>query len=135
MNVILDKNYGIDKDEIRNAVDYMKSEYEEEHERDIKKMIRDDDYKSPWKNKDATVATGLITITYSSFSYKKPAARKEPIKVPHLGKLFRDSMDEPTDMDPVFTGIGIIVQGGSWNISGGSHTQSIVQGGEKNNSQ
>ena len=33
-------------------------------------------------------------------------------------------------MDPVFTGVGIIGQGGSWTISRGSHTQSIVQGGE-----
>ena len=33
-------------------------------------------------------------------------------------------------MDPVLTGIGIIGQGGSRTISGGSHTQSIVQGGE-----
>ena len=43
-------------------------------------MITDDDYKSPWENKDATVATGLRTITYSSDSDKKPAARKWPIK-------------------------------------------------------
>ena len=96
VNVILDKNYGIDEDEIRKAVNHMKSEYEEEHECDIKNMIQDDDYKSPWKNKDATVATGLITVTYSSYSYKKAAAIKEPIKDtqtikepitgPHLGK-------------------------------------------------
>ena len=33
-------------------------------------------------------------------------------------------------MDPVVTGFGIIGQGGSQDISGGSHTQSIVQGGE-----
>ena len=33
-------------------------------------------------------------------------------------------------MDPVVTGFGIIGQGGSRTISGGSHTQSIVQGGE-----
>ena len=32
---IVDKNDGIDEDEIRKAVDYMKSEYEEENERDI----------------------------------------------------------------------------------------------------
>ena len=49
MNVILDKNYGINEDEIHSAVDHMKSEYEEEHERDIKNMVQDDDYKSPWK--------------------------------------------------------------------------------------
>ena len=33
-------------------------------------------------------------------------------------------------MYPFLTGIGIIGQGGSWTISGVSHTQSIVQGGE-----
>ena len=69
-DVILDKNYGIDEDEVRKAVNYMKSEYEEEHERNIKYMIQDDDYKSPWENKYATVATGLRTITYSSHSDK-----------------------------------------------------------------
>ena len=39
-------------------------------------------------------------------------------------------MYEPTDMDPVVTGISIIGKGRSRTISGGSHTQSIVQGGE-----
>ena len=33
-------------------------------------------------------------------------------------------------MDSIVTGFSIIGQGGSWAISGGSHTQSIVQGGE-----
>ena len=72
VNVILDKNYGIDKDEIFKAVDNMKSEYEEEHERDIKNLIQDDDYKSPWKNKDATVAT-----TFLSVSSNKPGIKSE----------------------------------------------------------
>ena len=45
---IVDKNNRIDEDEICKAVDYMKSEYEEEHERTIKDMIQDGDYKSPW---------------------------------------------------------------------------------------
>ena len=31
-------------------------------------------------------------------------------------------------MEPVVTGFGIIGQGGSWTISGGSHTQIIIQG-------
>ena len=42
-------------------------------------MVQDDDYKSPWKIKDATVATGLNAITDSSDSDEKPAARKKPI--------------------------------------------------------
>ena len=139
-NVILDKNYGIDEDEIFKAVDYMKYEYEEEYERDIKDMIQDDDYKSPWKIKDATVATGFKTVTYSSDSDKKPAAIKypikdtqtikEPIKGYHLGKRVRHSKYGPTNMDPIVTGFGIIGRGGFRTISGGSHTQIIFQGGE-----
>ena len=121
------------------VVAYMKSENEEENKCNIKYMIQDDDYKSPWKNKDATVAIGLRTITYSSDSDKKPAARKEPIKDTqtvkepingsHLGKRVCHSIDGLTDMDPIVTGFGIIVQGVSPTISGGSHTQSIVQVG------
>ena len=118
----------------------MKSENEEEHEHNIKDMIQDDDYKFPWENKDAKVATGLRTITYSSHSDKNPAVRKEPIKDAqtikesikgsHLGKIIFHSMDGHTNMDPFLTGVGIIKQGGSWTVSGGSHTQIIVQGGE-----
>ena len=33
-------------------------------------------------------------------------------------------------MDPIVTEFGIIGEGGSWDISGGSHTQIIIQGGE-----
>ena len=58
----------------------MKCENEEDHEHNIKDMIPDDEYKSPWENKDATVATGLRKITYSSDSDKNSAARKEPIR-------------------------------------------------------
>ena len=42
-------------------------------------MIQDDDYKSPWKITNATVATSLKTVTYLSDSGEKPTARKEPI--------------------------------------------------------
>ena len=90
---IAENNDGIEKDELRKAVAYMKSENEEEHERNIKDMIQDDDYNSPWENKDAKVATGLRTITYSSDPDKKPAARKEPIKGSHPGKRVRHSID------------------------------------------
>ena len=83
---VVEKNDVIDEDELRKAVAYMKSENEEEHELNIKNMIQDDDYKSPWKNKYAKIATGLRMITYSSDSDKNPAARKEPINGSHLGK-------------------------------------------------
>ena len=70
-------------------------------------MVQDDDFKSPWKIKYAKVATGLKTVTYSSDSDTKPAARKEPIKDTqtlkepikgsHLGKYFViQKMDPPT---------------------------------------
>ena len=37
----------------------MKSEDEEEHERNIENMVQDDNYKSPWEIKEAIVATGF----------------------------------------------------------------------------
>ena len=55
----MEKDEGIDEDELRKTVAYMRYENEEEYERNIKDMIKDDDYKLPWKNKYATVATGL----------------------------------------------------------------------------
>ena len=59
----------------------MKSENEEDHERNIEDIIQDDDYNSPWENKAAMVATGLRIIAYSSDSDKNPAARKEPLSL------------------------------------------------------
>ena len=47
----------MDKDELRKAIYHVKSKDEEEHERNIENMIQEDNYKSPWKNKYATVAT------------------------------------------------------------------------------
>ena len=61
---IKENNVGIDKDEIRKAISHVKSENEEEYERNIENMVQDDDYKPPWKIEDATVATGLKTVTY-----------------------------------------------------------------------
>ena len=45
---IVEKNDVIDEDELCKAVAYMKSENEEEHELNIKDMIQNNDYKSPW---------------------------------------------------------------------------------------
>ena len=136
---IVEKIDEIDEDELRKAVAYMKSENEEEHERNNKDVIPDDDYKSLWESKDATVPTGLRTITYSSDSDKNPAARKEPIrdtqtikepiKEHHLVTRVCHSTDGPTNMDPILTGIGINGQGGTRTIRRGSHIQRIVQGG------
>ena len=43
---ILENNDGIDKIELRKEVAYVKANDEAEHERNIKDMIQDDDYKS-----------------------------------------------------------------------------------------
>ena len=44
---IKEKNVGMDKNEIRKAISYVKLEDEEEHERNIENMVQDDDYNSP----------------------------------------------------------------------------------------
>ena len=69
----------MDKDKICKAISHVKYEDEEQHERNIENMVQDDDYKQPWKIKEATVATGLKTVMYSSDLDKNPAARNESI--------------------------------------------------------
>ena len=44
----------IDDEELHKAVIVLKSEKEAEHEHNILNMTQVDDYKSPWKYKDAT---------------------------------------------------------------------------------
>ena len=64
---IEENNVGtIDKEELRKAIANVKSEDEEEHERNIDNMIKEDDYKSPWKNKDATDATTVNNALYDT---------------------------------------------------------------------
>ena len=46
---VKEKNVGMDKDEILKAISHVKSEDEEDHERNIENMVQDDDYKLPWK--------------------------------------------------------------------------------------
>ena len=46
---VLEKNDIIDKIELRKAISHVKSEDEEEHERNIENMVQDDNYKPPWK--------------------------------------------------------------------------------------
>ena len=117
--LIAEKNVGMDKDKIRKAISQVKLEDEAYHERNIGILTQEDDeYSSPWKG----YAVGLNVVTNSndsgkitfkipaaeSYSDKKPAARKEPIKdTPtlkepitgsYLGKRLRQSESGPTDM-------------------------------------
>ena len=117
-------------------------------------MIKEDDYKSPWKEKDATVSTTVNNAlddtgykflnsyqTDTSDSSKQVETSKDPIKDTqtikepikddtHIFNRVRYLQDGPTNMDPVLTGVGIIGKGGPRTISRGSISQSIVQGGE-----
>ena len=140
-DLIAEKNVGMNKYKILKAISHVKLEDESYHERNIEYLDQeDDDYKSPWKED----AVDLRAVTDSSDSgeitFKKPAARKEPIKDTqtlkepirgsHLGKRLRHSESGSTDMDPVVTELDFIGQGRPQAIIGGTHTQSIIQGGE-----
>ena len=140
----------INKEELRKAIAIVKYEDETGHERNIDNMIQEDGYKSPWKNKYATDAktvnnmlddTGFTFLNSyqddTSDSSKQVDTSKEPIKDiqtiqepikddTHLVDRVRYLQDEPTNVDPVVTGVRIIGQGGPRTISGGSISQSII---------
>ena len=135
------KNVGMYRDKMRKAISRVKLKDEAEHKRNIEYLVQEnDDYKSPWKED----AIGLKVVTDSSDSgeitFKNPATRKEPItdnqtlkepiKGSHLGKRVCHSESGSIDMDPVVTEFDFIGQGGTWDISRGTHTQSIIQGRE-----
>ena len=61
---------------------------------------------------------------------KDTQTSKRPIRGSHLGKIICQSEIGPTDMDPVVTELDFIGQVVPWDISEGTHTQRIVQGGE-----
>ena len=94
----------------------------------------------PRKIKDATVATGLITITYSSDLDKKPAARKSQSKIIKRLKIQSKDltlspesviqwMDPPTWTQSSQDSVSLDKEDIGL-LAGGSYTQSIIQGGE-----
>ena len=66
-NKIIETNFGSDRtisdEELRKAISILKSEEEAGHERKINNMTQEDDYKSPWKDKDATTVNDKINDT------------------------------------------------------------------------
>ena len=88
------KNVGtIDEEELRKAITLVKTEDEAGHERNIDNMTQEDDYKSPWKDKDATDTTTVNnTLDDTVFKFldsfqddtsdssKQVETSKEPIK-------------------------------------------------------
>ena len=60
----------IDTEELFKAIAIVKSEDEAGHERNIDNMIQEDDYKLPWKNKDATDETTVNnTLDDTGFTF------------------------------------------------------------------
>ena len=122
--LLKEKNIGMYKEKIWEAISQVKLEDEAYHERIIEYLTHeDDDYSLSQKgdavgfaaftdSSDSGEITFNIPVTESDLD-KKPAARKEPIKdTPilkspitgsYLGKRLRQSESGTTDMRPVVT--------------------------------
>ena len=70
-NKIIETNVGregtINQEDLRKAITILKYEEEVGHEGNIDNMTHEDDYKSPWKNKDATTVNGTLNDTAYTF--------------------------------------------------------------------
>ena len=80
-DLIVEKNVGMDKDKICKAISHVKLEDKAYHERNIEYLDQeDDDYKSPWKEDAVDLKAVTDSIDSVKITFKKLAARKEPIK-------------------------------------------------------
>ena len=57
----------INNNKIHKVINQLKSEKEAEHERNILDMTQVDDYKSPWKDKDATTVNDTAYTFLNSY--------------------------------------------------------------------
>ena len=68
---IIEANVGsdgtINNDDLHKAITKLKAEEETGHESNINNMTQVDDYKSPWKDKDATTVNGTVNNTAYTF--------------------------------------------------------------------
>ena len=64
---IIEANIGSDKtintDDLHKAITILKAEEESGHDRNINNMTQVDEYKSPWKDKDATTVNDTVNDT------------------------------------------------------------------------
>ena len=103
----------------------MKAEKEAGHERNILDMTQVDDYKSPWKDKDALKVNDLAYHNSDEYedeisdSDKNVEASKEPITDTHV----HNTSVGTTSVNPAVIGVGIIGRGGR------GITQGIINGG------
>ena len=94
-------------------------------------MTQVDDYKSPWKDKDAKMVNDTAYTFLNSYDDeisdldKIVEASKEPIKDTHV----HTTSVGTTSANSVVTEVGIIGRGRPRAISGGSTTQGMIHGG------
>ena len=132
----------INDEDLPKAITILKSEEEAGHELNINNMTQEDDYKSPWKDKDATTVNNTVNNTaytfFNSFNddlsdsskqvetskepIKDTQTSKEPITDNHIVDRVCTLLDGTTNVDPVVAGVVIIGQGGPRAISGRSIT-------------
>ena len=79
----------INKGELCKAITILKSEEEEGHERNIDNMTQEDDYKSPWKEKDVTTVNNTLDDT--AFTFKIHSRMIQVIRVNRLRRVKRQS--------------------------------------------
>ena len=89
INAKVRSDRAINYDELHKAITQLKSEKEAEHERNILDMTQVDDYKLPWKDKDAITVNDTAYTFLNSYdneisdSDKMVEASKEPIEDTH----------------------------------------------------
>ena len=113
-------------------------------------MTQEDDYKSPWKDKDSTTVNDTVNDTAytslnswnddisdsskevetSKYPIKDTQTSKEPITYTHIVDRVCKLSVGSTNTDPVVTGVGIIGLGGPRAIRRGSITQGMIHGGK-----
>ena len=107
----------INNDELHKATTQLKYEKEADHERNIPDMTQVDDYKSDWKDKDATTVNDSAYTFLNSFEdeisdwSKHVEASKEPITDTYIVKRVRNLLDGTISVNSTATVIGIIGPG------------------------
>ena len=116
--ILIKANVGSDgtisNDELHKAITQNKSEKEVDHDLNMFDMTQVDDYKLPWKGKDATMFNNLAyTFFYScknekSDSSKQVEASKQPITETHIFNRVCNLLDRTISVKPDVTIVGII---------------------------
>ena len=135
LKILTERMIGKDKDMILEAVSLLKHVDEEDHARTLERLIHkydehgdtfelldsieSDKFKKELKDIDMDTC-----IIENENLDRKPAAKVKPIKNTHV----HDTSIGTINVDPVFTGVGMIGQEGYRAISGRSINQEIIPG-------